>query len=505
MTLAGQVCALLAALVADLDFSAADPGAVYDRVHPERTPGYVRTQDVYGRRLGDALAVNPRLLYPEYALGRDGSVSAVRTGNARAAVPGSAPDPVVLPESCALKPGAPSTQILWFNVDEPGALAASVRLAGCQFGYAVGFRLEWVRAHWMPKGGVSFVYGDGKTSKFIGSLGKKDVPPGVWHQAATVNDGAAFALYLDGERLGTSPGAYRLDPKRPMRVRLAEASDKAAFKVDAYRLHDCALTAEEIAADWAAGRPQPGWDGDAAAALAALPRLRANSRGFFCAGERIDVMSGGRLLKRVVYDRPGTEELVVAGRRFPLAILPGPPQATTIGAVDLLGRQSELLALGLRRTLVTVDWARVEPTPNGYDWTELDRMDVACTAQGVRAVYLIDGEPAWYAQDRAGGRAQAEKFRRLVAARFDAEIVGAADVGLIDMDVGPGQVKRQVDALLRAGKRRLFVKPRAPGWNGRYSPAYAGRPGASVIELAGLLANPPAAIRIPASAPDARR
>ena len=102
MTLAGQVCVLLAALVADLDFSAADPGAVRDRVHPERTPGYVRTQDVYGRRLGDALAVNPRLLYPEYALGRDGTVSAVRTGNARAAVPGSAPDPVVLPESCAL-------------------------------------------------------------------------------------------------------------------------------------------------------------------------------------------------------------------------------------------------------------------------------------------------------------------------------------------------------------------------------------------------------------------
>jgi len=317
----------------------------------------------------------------------------------------------------------------------------------------------------------------------VGSYGKRDVPPGVWHQVAVVNDGTAFTVYLDGASLGTSPGAYRFDAKRRTPpVKLAEASVSACFMTDAYRLYDHALTAAEVAADWAAGQPKPGWDGDVA--VAALPYVANVRQGFFRTGERIDVRSAGKILRSVVYDKPGVEELVVEGRRFPLCIVPaGVRPVDGLGAVDLVNRQSELLALGIRRTLVKVPWAQIEPARNAYDWTNLDRIDDACAAQGVKAVYLIEGEPGWYAKDRAGQRAQAEKFRRLVAARYEAELVTSADVGFIDLNTGPGQVTRQIGELKQAGKLHLFVKPRPPAWRGRYSAAYAGRPSASLLEL----------------------
>ena len=46
-----------AAALADssLDFSSERPGVVLDRLHPEAPPAHVRTEIVYGRRLGDAI------------------------------------------------------------------------------------------------------------------------------------------------------------------------------------------------------------------------------------------------------------------------------------------------------------------------------------------------------------------------------------------------------------------------------------------------------------------
>ena len=99
---------VLAALLCNPDFSANIPGAIFDRVHPEVGPGFARTEDIYGRRLGDAVALDPRLRYPEYGLGRDGRVSALRCGNAQDDLAGTHTDAILLPKTCIVPTDTPS-------------------------------------------------------------------------------------------------------------------------------------------------------------------------------------------------------------------------------------------------------------------------------------------------------------------------------------------------------------------------------------------------------------
>ena len=135
-----------AAALADssLDFSSERPGVVLDRLHPEAPPAHVRTESVYGRRQGDAIDVNPRLVYPGYALDRRGALNALRLGNARREIPGV--PPAGLPTQIFLPTNGPSSQLLWFYVYDCQDRAVSTSLIYSKFGWQVGLRLGWERA-----------------------------------------------------------------------------------------------------------------------------------------------------------------------------------------------------------------------------------------------------------------------------------------------------------------------------------------------------------------------
>lgn len=486
-----MIALVLAALLCDPDFSANTPGAIYDRVHPAEGPGFARTENVYGRRLGDAVALDPRLRYPEYGLGRDGRVTALRCGNARKDLEGTSPDAIVLPKTCAVPTETPSTQILWFLVDDEPALTCGVQLLNAFNGYCNGFRVEWWRSSKEPTHGGSFAFiaGDGKTSVQYWHKNPKDVPAGRWHQLAVVNDRKEFVLYLDGMEVARLLGTYHAPKKSAIVPRLGVVSDRATFKTDSYRIFDEALSAAAIARDWREGQPQAGWNGDEAAARALLPRICGKNRGFFRVGQAIEVKSGEKVLKRVTYDRPGLEELVVDGRRFPLCIVPAKLRPTDIGAVGLLDRQPELMALGIRKSLVTADWGTLEPERRAYDFTALDRQVDACLASGVTPVLMLEGRPKWAARDTVTGAAARQKIRSLLLARYRLELVEPKEVAFVNMN-SPATLAATVTGLEKAGHRHIFLTPPAPLWKGVYAAPFAGHPSAAALALANCLAGP---------------
>ncbi len=477
----------LLTLIADIDFSANEPGAVRDRINPKLNPGFVRTEDIYGRRFGDALDIDCRFEHPRYALGRDGKVSAIKSGNARNEVPGYSPVAITLPENCVLPTNGPSTQILWFNVYDTPVQSAHVRIAESCFGYQIGFRLDWVRAHWMPSGGIEFVYGDGKTSKSIKSYSKKDCPAGVWHQAAIVNDGREFEFFLDGVSLGKSSGCY-LQGNRPLSVRLASFSDEVSFKTDSYKLYSRALTSEEIEKDWKDGTANIVSHKDELGAIRKLPQLKNSNSGIFSLGEKIDIVKDGKIIETFSYDKSGVYEKVFEGRHFPICIVPKCPVKTDIGAEELLNRQPELMALGIRKTLVKIPWNMVEPEKSAYDWTLIDVIDETCRKKNVEAVFVLSNPPEWYKKDSVRNAKSLEKIRAYAEARYEIKLAAEDDIGYVNAS-NAKKIKEDVNRLRIKGKEHIFFKTRPPEWLGHYAQPFEGRPNSAVLAIGQYLAD----------------
>jgi hypothetical protein len=476
----------LLTLLADIDFSSAEPGSVRDRLNPSLNPGFVRTENIYSRRLGDALDIDPRFEHPRYALGRDGKISAVKSGNARNEIPHSAPQPITLPDSCTLPTNAPSTQILWFYILDCPVEDAYVRLTESLFGYRIGFRLDWIRAGWMKSGGVNFVYGDGDKSKSISSYSKKACPVEAWHQVAIVNDGKEFELYLDGVSLGKSEGNYIQDNK-PLRVRLASASDEVSFKTDSYKLYARALSASEIEKNWKDGISSEVKGVDEMAEIKKLPVIKNSRSGIFSVGEKIEIAQNGKVVEIFSYDKTGVYEKIFNGRHFPLCILPVLPIETDIGAVDLLNRQPELIELGIKKTLVKISWKTVEPEKNAYDWNAVDCIDDECRKANIKAVFVLTDEPDWYKNNLAESAKSLAKIRAYAEARYEMRLVSESDIGYVN----PTNVKdidNQIKKLRKEGKSHIFFKTRPPEWLGKYADSFEGRPSSAVLAIGEYLA-----------------
>ena len=400
-----------AAALADssLDFSSERPGVVLDRLHPEALPAHVRTESVYGRRLGDAIDVNPRLVYPGYALDRRGALNALRLGNARREIPGV--PPAGLPTQIFLPTNGPSSQLLWFYVYDCQDRAVSTSLIYSKFGWQVGLRLGWERAEWSREGHVSCVIGVGKAgSQSLSSFEKKPVKPGEWHQLALVLDGKTAALFVDGDEADRKPCGYYRDGGKPqgLRVTMAERSDRAFFKTDFYAHYDRALTPAEVAEDWRAGRPCAA-DESAAVARWRDLTIPGGTFGYFEVGEEIPLRDGGRLVGNYRFDRPGLFEIKHEGKCFPVGIVPSMPKTRSNVAVqDLVNLQPECTAMGFGMSYCEVSVWTVEPKRDEFDWTYLDRAADACSARGVRFIPALKKTPQ-----------ASEKLRRYLPARYE--------------------------------------------------------------------------------------
>lgn len=480
----------------ELDFSPRHPGAVYDRTG--RFVGCVRTETVYGRRLGDAMDVNPRFVYPAYAVGRGGEVNALQFGNALREVPDARP--AGLKADVTVPTGVPVTQLLWFYVYDQPARDCQVSLLYSKFGWQHGFRCVWERAGWSPEGHVSACLGIGAAGtatvttfgKRLDGTYKRTARAGAWHQLAIVLDGRTAALYLDGERADEKPcGFYRDDARGTgLKLSFAETGDRAWFKTDFYGLYTRAWTDAEVAADWRRGRPAADCDERAVLAHWNSISIPATSAGYFKVGEKIPLSVDGRVKKTYRFDRPGLHEIVCEGKRFPVGIVPALPSATCrVGVFDLMNRQPEAVALGVRGTVVEVRPERIEPRKNEFDWTELDRFTDVCAEKGVR-VYLVPHA------------ACSPKLRAYLGARYDnARVV--ADVNTFTIlpsdvpDFRAGEAADKVaarklvtdllDARL-AGKKNLVLRNGPTVWSVGPDDAYSGRPSWRGIALAWYVA-----------------
>lgn len=481
---------LLAAVAAsadvELDFSPRQPGAVHDRAGAVR--GFARTENVWGRRLGDAMAVDSRFAYPEYATDRTGGMNALRLGSALHEVPGS--KPANLQTDVKLPTDTPSTQLLWFYVYDQPVQGANINLIYSKFGWAIGLRCGWERARWSPEGHVSAFIGIGKEgtgSCALSSFGKdedgtpkKACKAGEWHQLALVLDGKAASLYVDGALMDRKPcGLYRDDAKgEGLVLSLAETGDRAYFKTDFYGLYTRALTAREIAADWEKGRPRRTVDEAAAVARWKSITIPTASCGYFKVGEKIPLSVGGKIVKTYAYDRPGLYEIECEGRRFPVGIAPDLPSGKCrVGMVDLMSRQPEALTLGIGGTVVKIRPWMVEPRKGVFDWTALDRLTDVCAEKDLRVFFIPEKECS-------------KKLCGYLGARYDNARVVADEKTFTFIDgfapafaAGPDQDKacarRLVTALLDArlsGGKNIVIRNGPTVWSGPFAAAYAGRP-----------------------------
>lgn len=474
-----------AGVLGDADFSGREPGAVRDRANPELTPGWARTVDAYGRRLGNALNLNARFAYPEYDMGRDGGRTALASGSALASVKGSAPDAITLPSSFRIPEGKASTQLMWFWVYEPEELEAHVRLLDGDFGYKIGFRVEYIRATWAREGEVELIFGDGKTSQGVRTLGKMAVEPGKWHQLAVVNDLEKFTLWVDGKKVGEQKGKY-LKGKDPIAVKLGTASNNGRFKTDCYRLYDEAWGEREVAADWEAGLRLI--EAGKGRKREEAPKLEPARSGVYEQGEEVRVTVGGKTVGRIDTGKCGVRDAEWGGYKFPVAVVKALPRGKAeLGATGLLTHQSELMALGIRKTLVRADWKKIEPERGAYDWLELDLEMEECERRGVEAVVVCGGVPGWCAGDEGKRKMAREKFTGLVAARYQTRVAEEGEVAFVDIS-HPPHLAMNMEKARKSGAKHLFVKGRHSEWMGKYSAAFGGRPNGPVAALADWLA-----------------
>ena len=480
-----SAAALVAAADVELDFSPRRPGAVYDRLGEKRVRGFARVENAWGRRLGDAMDVTPRFVYPEYATDRRGGMNALRLGSALSKVPGS--KPAGLKTDIAIPTDRPSTQLLWFYVYDQPVQGSNISLLYAKFGWAIGFRCSWERAHWSPEGHVSCCIGIGKAGscglsgfgKYEDGTPRKTAKVNEWHQLAIVLDGKTAALYMDGTLMDRKDcGFYRDDGKNGgLLLSLAETGDCAYFKTDFYGLYERAFTADEIAADWRKGAPKAVDEKTALAHWNSIS-IPTASCGYFRVGERIPLSVDGKVVKTYAFDKPGLYEIERDGKRIPVGIAPELPDGRRrIGMADLMNRQPEALALGVGGTVVKVPHWLVEPRKDEFDWTALDRFTDACAAKAVK-VYFIPQKGC------------SEKLRKYLNARYDnARVVedektftfidGFAPVFAEDPKADKENAKKLVTALFEArirGDRNIVVRSGPTVWCGPFAEAFAGRP-----------------------------
>ena len=461
---------LVAALVADVDFSDREAGVLRDRAHPGAAPGRAPTANAYGRLPGAGAVA-------AYATGRDGRTSAVVTGAARK---GAASPALLLPGAASLPAKGPSTQVFWFNVLGRPAEKSGALLLDCARGWRAGYRLEWAcygsGDAW--HGIVTLTLGVGPGERHTSLSTERQVaggvPGDVWHQVALVQDAQAVRFYLDGAFVDAVAGAFRTEG-RALPVVVGTGANGVRFKTDAFRVYDEAWTAERVAADWQAGK-----DAAKDVAAAGRPRLVGAEDGVCETGRVVRIVRGGREVATRAFARPGVTNFVYGGYVFPLCVVPRLPKTVGgrgVGAVELMTEQSALLRLGVRTSLVRASLRALEPEPGVYDWRALDRRVEACRAEGVEPVLaMADGEPS-------------ERLARLLAARYGAAFVREKDVAFVSLAGDPRTLGRRLDAA-RATGRRVFLTPQAHVWRGVWADAYRGYPTDALLALAAWLDRP---------------
>jgi hypothetical protein len=432
-----------AACGADLSFSSLHPGRILDRDAPDAPGCRVRTRTAWGRRLGDATAIDAwgRTL-PDYGLDRSGGWNALRLGTQ----PGA---PLVVP-SAVIPTNGPFTVSLWFRPSgedvlgpwQDGMKRESIVLAAVSPRERAGFRLYYIRSSWCRDGRMVFQW-------FVPQGGNPDglqasempCASGFWHHAVLASESDAVSCYLDGRLVARrAEGPVAVSPL----ARVLELGGRSGgtsnphvvdTRIDACAIRATADTPDEVRAAWEAGRPVlDGAEAEAAeAGLLAEPLPPDLPAGLFGYLDRPPahpcIVEEG--VRCVVLTNTAASGLARRVRRLPFVVLPRRPANPAIGVEEAARRQPESAALGIRFSRVAIDWARLEPAPGAYDWRFADATLDAERTAGRAVVLRLSGRPRWVGRDpRTGLPADLAAWRKawgLLAARY-------RDVAAIEFD-----------------------------------------------------------------------
>jgi len=81
-------------------------------------------------------------------------------------------------------------------------------------------------------------------------LGSATIPPGVWTHVALTKEGTTVRLFVDGVQVGSSTHTGSIQPVDRFRIGFdGYPEDGFRGRIDDVRVHDRALTAEEILAE----------------------------------------------------------------------------------------------------------------------------------------------------------------------------------------------------------------------------------------------------------------
>jgi hypothetical protein len=436
-----------ASLALSYKFEQGTAGLAANLANPGKGDLYYRSQSAYGAwRGGEVYPDDPRV-YPRLVLGRNGLLSALRTGTA-----GETLGPTNwMPD---FEKGYSISA--WLRVYDHGE-----NFGGAIFnlgsGYKSGWRLVFTRAHWVKEGCLALVCGTENGSIIIEC---KPFRPEAWHQVALVASEGGMSLYVDGKLadrtkeklvMPRASGEWLEDGRNGFRVCGKWFSDAGLLD---YRLDELAgfrrpLTADEVKNLYEAGKPDAP-DADPSAREASLNALSLeipkDSWGYFPAGQPIPLTfsapagaavpkqavlrladSAGAVLLDKQLDFPSTspgtlgEEIVIAepglyrlsmrlldrqGRVlketvYPLGITDGilPRKPVKWLGAENVAMRPEPLGVGVGLNRVVCDWGRLEPARGEYDWSRLDFMLLDPCNEKLDLLVCLTGAPAWLGGD----------------------------------------------------------------------------------------------------------
>jgi hypothetical protein len=441
-TLIGWSGAAEPAKTLDLDFSRAQTGWLPNKMAAEHSPAVIDTYSVYGRLRGESAILEEGVRVAGAALGRNGDLNALRLGTDGVGISNIEP---------RFQTGQPFALELWVSVYDAQKYFNGLFLYNIH-GYKQGFRLEFNKQKWSPKGWLNLTWGTKTGSDHIQA---KTFLPEIWHQIVMSYDTKTMALYVDGELVEEKPAFIDFTAKGGELLvgkKWQKNSKNLDYKLDQLTLYEGALSAADVKAHFAQGTPVASATADREAQLTALKlEIPHDSYGYFRTGQQIPVLldadsaadelrvNGAKHalpLKSPValsFAEPGLQgvklALLAKGRvlkevEYPMAIVPFEAVSSKLGAAELSSQQPEVCALGLKLSRVVADWAQLEPQKHEYDWKNLDAIMERNQDLGVESILCLTGRPRWLklaanSANLPADMALYQKIWRLLANRYD--------------------------------------------------------------------------------------
>ncbi len=427
-TIATDRPAQIAKPVWDLDFSRSSVGVLSNHASQQTPTALIATHTIYGRLRGDSAIEQRNIRYAGEAVGRDGTLSALRTGNS---------GEEIRYLNHPFRVNKAFTIETWVFIYDTAQYFHGP-LMGIANGpaYGHGMSVIFQKAKWSTNGWLELRWGTGIKSDVFWHKG---FAPAMWHHVAITYDGSAVSLFIDGKlssrnesvisfsdeanALEVNCNAHRLFPNSPPPL---------DFKTDKLCIYPAALSASDITSIYANEKPEEKDVQNAQQVEDQLTAMRltlpTQTSGYFRVGQPIPVLFDQTPLAdelvindhtypvqmtlqapagtqpTLQFSEPGFHAIhlalhkdgsVIKQADFPIAIVPFETTDSKIGANEICETQPEVVSLGVRLGRVIADWNRIENRKGEYDWGRLDGIIKRNQTLHIETILCFTGRPRW--------------------------------------------------------------------------------------------------------------